>query len=535
MYKDIFVSLLAGLVCLACLTVPAQGVAARSTTRQLIIRLQDDGTRNAASVRPKAPLPGLTLPDGRQLTYVRSLDDGSMVVELPEAVSLEQANALVDRLVQDHVVQSAQVDKRLYPAFIPNDPRYNNMPSDPNFPVVQWNLFEDTAGIRMPAAWDQTTGSSSVVIAVLDTGILPHSDLDPTRILTASGYDFISDTVSANDGDGRDGDPTDPGDAVQVDDCGPGDPLMASPSSWHGLLVTGIIAATSDNSADIAGIDFNARILPVRVLGKCGGVVSDIADAIRWAAGLPVKGVSRNNPIPADIINLSLAGAGACTPAEQNAIDAAVGAGAVVVVAAGNDGQDVVNFSPANCNNVVTVGAISRAGKIASYTNRGIPVDLVAPGGGDGRSVPPGTPNPDDLVGLWNLGTTSAGAEALATTSGTSFTAAQVSAVASLMRAVNGSLGPASIKDILCKTARNFPDASCNGSLCGAGVLDASAALAGAADPASVAGNAGCGVVQSRSGGGGGGGCTIQATRRLDPLLPLWLLAGFVGLYRRSR
>ncbi len=518
MYKDIFVSLLAGLVCLACLTVPAQGVAARSTTRQLIIRLQDDGTRNAASVRPKATLPGLTLPDGRQLTYVRSLDDGSIVVQLPETVSLEQANALVSTLVQAHEVRSAQVDKRLYPALVPNDTNYTD----------QWYLFQDTAGIRMPAAWDQSTGSAGIVIAVLDTGILPHRDLDPARILTASGYDFISDTVSANDGDGRDSDPTDPGDAVLAGECGPGDPLMNGDSSWHGLLVTGIIAATSNQTnIDIAGIDFKARVLPVRVLGKCGGLVSDIADAIRWAAGLSVSGVPLNAN-PADIINLSLAGAGACTPLEQNAIDAAVGAGAVVVVAAGNDGQDVANFSPANCNNVVTVGAISRTGSIASYTNRGIQVDLVAPGG-DGP-----TQN-DDLLTLWNTGTTTAGNDILAFTQGTSFTTAQVSAVASLMRAVNGSLGPASIKDILCKTARNFPDASCDGSLCGVGVLDATAALAGAADPASVAGNTGCGVIKSRS-GGGGGGCAIQrTTRALDPLLPLWLLAGFIGLSRRSR
>jgi len=518
MHKDIFVSLLAGLMCLACVAVQAQGMAARSATRQLIIRLQDDGTRNAASVRPKAPLPGLTLPDGRQLTYVRSLDDGSIVVQLPETVSLEQADALVTTLVQDHVVQSAQVDKRLYPALVPNDTNYTD----------QWYLFEDTAGIRMPAAWDQSTGSSSEVIAVLDTGILTHRDLDPARILTASGYDFISDTVSANDGDGRDGDPTDPGDAVLAGECGPGDPLMNGDSSWHGLLVTGIIAATSNQTnIDIAGIDFNARVLPVRVLGKCGGLVSDIADAIRWAAGLPVTGVPPNQN-PADIINLSLAGAGVCTPLEQDAIDAAVKAGAVIVVAAGNDGKDVANFSPANCNNVVTVGAISRAGKIASYTNRGTQVDLVTPGGGDGVA------QTDDLLGLWNNGTTSATTDALATTSGTSFTTAQVSAVASLMRAVNGALNPASVKDILCKTARPFPDSSCDTSLCGAGLLDANAALMGAADPASVAGNAGCGVVKSS--GGGGGGCAIQlTTRALDPLLPLWLMAGFIGLSRRSR
>jgi serine protease len=130
------------------------------------------------------------------------------------------------------------------------------------------------------------------------------------------------------------------------------------------------MAATSDNASGIAGIDFAARILPVRVLGKCGGLVSDIIDAIRWAAGLPVSGVPVNNN-PAQVINLSLAGPGACSSAEQLAINDAVNAGAVVVVAAGNEGLNVKNYSPASCKNVVTVGAVARDGGITTYMNRG--------------------------------------------------------------------------------------------------------------------------------------------------------------------
>ncbi len=508
-----FALCLAGISCLANAAAQAHGLASHPATNQFIIKLRADTTRQAASVGPRNRLAGLTLPDGRQLSYVRSMDGGSMVVRLPETVSQEEADALVEALLQNPEVEEAQVDKRLYPALVPNDPQYSR----------QWHLFEDTAGIRMQAAWDRQTGSSSVVIAVIDTGILPHAELDPARILP--GYDFISDTFTANDGDGRDADPSDPGDAVAAGECGPlpNDPPTPQDSSWHGLLVTGIIAATSNNSSDIAGIDFAARILPVRVLGRCGGLVSDINAAIRWAAGLPVQNVPLNTT-PAQVINLSLAGAGACSEKEQKAIDEAVAAGAVVVVAAGNEGQDVANFSPANCNNVITVGAVGRDGSLASYTNVGTQVDLVAPGGD-------GPLNQDDLITLWNTGTTSPGSDVLATTQGTSFTAAQVSAVAALMRAVNNTLTPATIEDVLRATTRSFPDGSCNTSLCGTGLLDASAALAGAADPQSVTKPASAGS----GGGGGGGGCTLGSSRGVDPLLLFSLTFACIGLRWRNR
>jgi serine protease len=300
-------------------------------------------------------------------------------------------------------------------------------------------------------------------------------------------------------------------------------------SSWHGLSVATVIVASSDNNLDIAGIDFAARLLPIRVLGKCGGDLSDVADAIRWAAGLPVAGVP-NNPTPANVINLSLSGDGACSPFEQDAINAAVTAGAVVVTAAGNEGGLVQNVSPANCDNVITVGAIARDGKIASYVNVGPRVDLAAPGGDD--------PDPEDLVNnppngvltLSNFGTTTVGADALAVIQGTSFTAAQVSAVASLMLAVDASLSPNDIEEILKGTTRAFPDASCNTALCGTGVLDADAALAGAADPASVFG-------QRVDTSGGGGGCSLASSdKTFDPLLLIIMaLAGLWPVWGRSR
>lgn len=503
MLRNFLRSCLAGSLCLAVLPVQAQGRIAHVAAERLIITLQDNGVRHGASVGSGKVVPQLSLPDGRQLGFVHTMSDGSHVMQLPEAASAEETAALVSQLKQDPSVAAVQVDKRLYPAFVPNDTQYAN----------QWYLSEDTAGMRMPSAWDLSTGSSSVVIAVVDTGVLPHAELDAARILP--GYDFISDIPTANDGDGRDADPSDPGDAVLANECDVGQPPTDEPSSWHGLSVMGVMAATSDNGSDVTGIDFAARILPVRVLGKCGGFVSDIVAAIRWSAGLSVAGVP-DNPTPANVINLSLAGDGACSPQEQSAINDAVDAGAVVIVAAGNEGLDVANFSPANCNNVITVGAVARDGSIASYTNRGEEVDLTAPGG-DGPDFT------DDVLTLWNDGTTTPGPDALAYIEGTSFTTAEVSAVAALMLAVNGALDPDSIRGILRATARSFPDSSCNTRKCGQGLVDASAALAGAADPASVL-------------SGGGGGCVaLQETQRPDPLL-LWLaVVAMIGLRRRNR
>jgi serine protease len=416
--------------------------------------------------------------------FLRAFGNDAMVVQLPETVSIDEAQRIAAQLATQAGIASVEPDRRFYPALTPNDPEYPpgaDAVHDPG----QWHLFETIAGIRMPTAWDQSTGSPGIVVAVLDTGILSHRDLNPARVLP--GYDFFSDTARDNDGTpGRDSDPTDPGDATVDGECGAGE--IGEDSSWHGLSVAGVVTATANNSTDIAGIDFNARLLPIRVLGKCGGDLSDVADAVRWAAGLPVAGVP-NNPTPADVINLSLSGDGLCTAAEQSAIDAAVAAGAVVVVAAGNAASNVANVSPANCHNIIAVGAIARDGKIAAYSNIGLNVDLTAPGGDD--PDPPDLANnpPNGVLTLSNFGLTTAGGDAVAVIQGTSFTAAQVSAVSSLMLAVNGTLTPALVTDILKATARAFPDPSCDTSLCGRGILDATAALAAAADPGMIAAN----------------------------------------------
>jgi len=236
-------------------------------------------------------------------------------------------------------------------------------------------------GLDMMNAWKQGKGNGAVV-AVLDTGILPmHPDLIGTRFVP--GYDFVcwGDLTDCNDNDmslGSDSDPSDPGDWCPED----GD---AASSSWHGTHVTGTIAAQL-NRTGIAGIAPDAKILPVRVLGQCGGTDADINAAIRWAAGLPVaagangQAVPRNTN-PADVINLSLGGWGECDGSTAAAIAAARRAGAVVVVSAGNSNDDARNYSPAGCTEAFTVSALGPDGFPSNYTNVGPTVDIAAPGG----------------------------------------------------------------------------------------------------------------------------------------------------------
>jgi serine protease len=356
------------------------------------------------------------------------------------------------------------------------------------------------------------------VTAIIDTGILPHAELDPARLLP--GYDFVSDIIYDNDGTpGRDADPADPGDATLANECGDG----GSPgnSSWHGTGTTGVVAATTDNSLDIAGIDHRGSILVVRALGKCGGFTSDIIDAMRWSAGLKVAGVPLN-PNPARVINLSAGSTDACSVFEQDAIDEVVSSGASVVVAAGNDTADAGTVSPANCDRVITVAATNRSGARAAYTNIGKHVDISAPGGEGADAIPV----------LYNTGLTSPGDDAIAYALGTSFAAAQVAAVAALILAHNTELSPGQVEEVLKLSARPFPDASCDTTTCGAGIVDADRALMIAENtqpeiPVTDTGASG--------GGGGGGGCTLTVSHRSDPLFPVLLAWSLYRLLRMRR
>ena len=340
--------------------------------------------------------------------------------------------------------------------------------NDPKF-AEQWHYTDPKTGVNVGPTWATTTGKD-IVVAVLDTGIRPHEDFEPGRILP--GFDFISNTFVANDGDGRDADPSDPGDWIQA-----GDPFQCGPpqdSSWHGTHVAGTVAATADNNIGLAGVAYDAKILPVRVLGKCGGLRDDIAAGILWAAGLSVPGVP-DNPNPAAVINLSLGGQSAVCPTEyQDAIDAAVASGATVIVAAGNANSEVAGFTPANCANVITVAATNRAGGKAFYSNTGALVDIAGPGGETFQT---------DADGVWstlNSGTKGPGDDIYAAYQGTSMATPHVAGIAALIHAVNPGIDADGVRRRLIASAKPFPThpgARCDTSICGAGIADASAIL----------------------------------------------------------
>ena len=417
--------------------------------RKLMVRLVGDPAPDWSVLLPRwTDLVGMPLSVERQSGNV-------WVLTLSEMVPEDLLGGMAEQLQIDSSVQYADPVLRAFPTRIPNDPLFSQ----------QWALTGAAGGVNAPAAWDLQIGSASVTVAVVDTGITPHPDL-AGRILP--GYDFISDPGAANDGNGRDADPSDPGDATSDNECGDGIP--GEPSFFHGTFVSGLIAADTDNGVGIAGLDWNAKILPVRTLGKCGGTFDDIIDGVLWAAGMPVAGVPPN-PNPARVINMSLGGLGYCPQSLQDAVNTAMAQGAVVVVSAGNASVDVSNFNPANCSGVITVGASTRQGDIASYTNFGRRVDLSAPGG-DGAMA-------DWILSTGNDGTAGPGNPDYEFAVGTSFAAPYVSATASLIIARNANLTPGRIREIIVDTTRLFAQGTACGNrgACGSGLLDASLAL----------------------------------------------------------
>ena len=376
---------------------------------------------------------------------------------------------VIERLAEVEEIELVEPDAIMQTLLTPNDPRYPE----------QWHYAAPTAGnygANLPLAWDITTGSSSVVVAVIDTGIINHSDLNG-RI--ASGYDFIGDSLVANDGDGRDANPADPGDWITATESASGY-FAGCPvrnSSWHGSHVAGTIAANSNNGIGGAGINWNAKILPVRVLGKCGGYTSDIVDGIRWSAGLSVVGVP-TNANKAKVINMSLGGSGACSSTYQTAINDAVNAGTVVVVAAGNSNADAANYSPASCANVITVASTGKAGSRAYYSNYGSVVEIAAPGGD--KNADAGL----TILSTIDVGLTTPAGEGYAFYQGTSMATPHVAGVVSLMVSVNPSLTPSQVTSLLQSNVTAFPvGGTCTTANCGAGILNAAAAVNAAQNP----------------------------------------------------
>ncbi len=283
--------------------------------------------------------------------------------------------------------QRPQSTPQQQPAPAPNTPapapvRLGGMPNDPLL-ALQWHYRargtgegQSPGGAGFTAFWDSDlVGARDVRVAILDTGLdLSHPEISRENVV--SGADFISNPLRAGDGDGVDADANDAGDL-----CG-----SALENSYHGTHVAGTVgAATTNDRVGVAGGAWNVTIVPVRVLGRCGGELADIVSGIRWAAGLaPAIGDNGEqivNQTPADIINMSLTIQAPCPASLQAAIDAAAARDVIVVVAAGNKADLTERYAPANCNNVLVVGSGDARGELAFYSNFGPQVDLIAPGG----------------------------------------------------------------------------------------------------------------------------------------------------------
>ena len=434
--------------------VQLSGLQSAPTHQRFIVKYREGSapvantTALASSLKTAAA--GLSSSQGRALGLqeVRKLAIGPTVVKTDRALDQAESELLMRKLAADPNVEYVEVDQIMRPTLVPNDARLSE----------QWGFGTSNASINVRPAWDKATGTG-VVVAVIDTGITNHPDLNANIL---PGYDFISDAAMARDGGGRDSNPNDEGDWYAANECGTGYP--ASDSSWHGTHVAGTIAAVTNNSTGVAGTAFNAKVVPVRVLGKCGGYTSDIADAIVWASGGTVSGVPANAN-PAEVINMSLGGSGSCSTTYQNAINGAVGRGTTVVVAAGNSNTNVSSAVPANCPNVIAVAATTSAGARASFSNYGTGIDVSAPGA--------------NILSTLNTGTTVPASASYASYNGTSMAAPHVAGVVALMQSVAPSpLSPAQVESILKSTARALPGA-CSGG-CGAGIVDADAAVTAA-------------------------------------------------------
>ncbi|WP_229518555.1 S8 family peptidase [Massilia sp. PAMC28688] len=423
---------------------------------------------------------------GVAMRPMHSIANGASVVHLGKRMSVEQVANLARSLkASDPSIEYAEPDRIMVAKFTPNDTRY----------AEQWQYFENAGGLRANLAWDVVTGTG-VNVAVIDTGYRPHADMSGQFV---QGYDFIADSAIAADGNGRDSDASDPGDSTVYGQCGSGSP--ASNSSWHGTHVAGSIAAKTNNGTGVAGVAFNAKIVPVRVLGKCGGYTSDIADAIIWSSGGTVSGVPANAN-PARVINMSLGGGGACDTTTQNAINSARSRGSVVIVAAGNENTNASGSNPANCAGVVTVAATNRSGGRAYYSNYGTVVDVAAPGG-DVRTSGGG------ILSTLNSGATVPGADSYAYYQGTSMAAPHVAGVAALMLSKTPGLTPDQIESTLKSTARAFP-ATCSG--CGTGIVDASRAIGGGTTPPPPPPPTGSNEVESNNTTGSANSVTVSGT-----------------------
>ena len=363
--------------------------------------------------------PATALKSGRSgaaspVTALGSWAEGLSDEQLEKLRTLYEVKRLRARADIDH----AEPNYVLQPMLAPDDPRY---PTQWHYPLI-----------GLPQAWELSTGSSSIIVAVIDTGVfLAHSELQAKLI---AGYDFIQDPARALDGDGIDPNPDDPGDG-----------FVLELSSFHGTHVAGTVGAETNNELGVAGVSWGAQIMPVRVLGQGGGTSFDVLEGVRYAAGLE----NTSGTLPprrADIINLSVGGS-PFSQFEQDVYTQVRDAGVIVISAAGNDAVSEPSY-PASYDRVVSVSAVGPDKQRAPYSNFGMFVDVAAPGGnleldlnGDGL--------PDGVL------STSVGFDAGERTSavrfmeGTSMASPHIAGVAALMKSVYADLTPADLDALL--------------------------------------------------------------------------------------
>jgi serine protease len=496
--------------------------AADEFTQRVIVKFRDNAIGLSEAAQPtviEMRMRALAQRQAVALQLARSVSGRTHAFWLPRPMRGRDLDLLLRRLSADPAVEYAVADGRKYRAAIPNDPLFNQAPE-----TGQWWLTTPNStfvsAIDGPAAWALTVGDPSIVVAVLDTGAMfEHPDMgraaEGGKFLP--GYDFVggvgtADAIRvANDGDGRDPDPSDPGDWVSSADRR--DPVFSdcdvSDSSWHGVHIGGIIGARTNNGVGVAGIGWNTLVLPVRVLGKCFGYDSDILAGMRWAAGLAVPGVPAN-PTPARVLNLSLGSLGDCGAPYRGVVDELRARDVLVVAAAGNDSARAV-ASPGNCPGVVSVTALRHIGTKVGFANYGAGVTIAAPGG-NCVNVGVGQPCLYPIVSADNAGSRQPGAMIYGGKLGTSFSTPMVAGVAALMLSRDPRLTNAELIERLRLTTRVFPapdpallfcsdpafvadangdlpnDGQCNctpGS-CGEGMLDAGRAVRAATNAVAV-------------------------------------------------
>jgi serine protease len=509
-------------------TVQARGktaVAARAMTiTQMVVKLRYPTAKELVEPLGIDRVGVLASRAGVGLRAFRAMSGGASVLKLDRPMPLEEARVVAARIAADPAVEYAEPDLPVR--------AYQTAPPDASYATRHWHYFAPTTtfvmttpvaknvqavgGLNAPPAWTLLKGSRKIVVAVIDTGVVTsHPELAAALL---PGYDFVSTNAGglaanfiANDGDGRDADANDPGDWITAaekmtypsfcDDGATGD----SDSSWHGTHMTGTIigvwgngvGATPPAGTSTAGVAPNVKVVPVRGLGKCGGTSTDIADGIRWAAGLSVPGVPAN-PNPAHVINMSLGSlGGACGATYSTAVADATSAGALVVAASGNDGALGVS-QPANCPGVLAVTAHTIEGDNADYSNVGAEVGISAPGGGAATVLTNLVNSNDNGYYTWSpvmFGATTPTSTdgspqartgpAIAGFTGTSSATAHASAVAALVKSVLRNATPAQVRTFITSTARAHPAGgyclTAGVGTCGSGLIDAGAAVAAAA------------------------------------------------------